>query len=162
MFETEEPWVRGLLLKVPEKAPRINKLRTWCVNRKTEDLDELEKYSIVNDVVYDNFLEEWRTIASLVKQTPLTEYQLGERLSRSRTIEFKDKGFVYFVGADTIIKQGGRKPLELVESEIKELLVNSRKANFIKEKKRTLYNEAQVEGAVWLNSKSLEVNNKKR
>ena len=161
MFETEEPWVRGLLLKVPEKAPRINKLRTWCVNRKTEDLDELEKYSIVNDVVYDNFLEEWRTIASLVKQTPLTEYQLGERLSRSRTIEFKDKGFVYFIGVDSMIKSGGRKPLEFVESEIRELLLNSRKATFIKEKKRSLYNEAQAEGKVWLYGRSSDINNKK-
>lgn len=162
LFEVEEPLVRGILLKVPEKSPRMNKLRTWCINRRSDDLDELEKYSLTNNVVYDNFMEEWWPFSSLVKKTPLTEYQLGERLSRNKTIEFKDKGFVYFVGADTIIKQGGRKPLELVESEIKELLVNSRKANFIKEKKRTLYNEAQVEGAVWLNSKSLEVNNKKR
>ena len=161
LFEIEEPLVRGILLRVPEKASRINKLRNWCVSRKSDDLDELEKYSLVNTVVYDNFLEEWRTFASLVKQTPLTESQLGERLSRNRTIEFKEKGFVYFVGVDTIIKQGGRKPLELVESEIRELLVNSRKANFIKEKKRDLYYEAQAEGKVWLYDNSLEINSKK-
>lgn len=156
LFEVEEPLVRGVLLKVPEKSPRMNKLRAWCINRKSDDLDELEKYSLTNDVLYDNFMEEWWTLPALVKKTPLTEYQLGERLSRNKTIEFKEKGFVYFVGVDTIIRQGGRKPLELVESEIRELLINSRKANFIKEKKRALYNEAQIEGAVWLNGKSLE------
>ncbi|MBO7301314.1 MAG: hypothetical protein J6U58_01230 [Bacteroidaceae bacterium] len=161
LFEIEEPLVRGILLKVPERAPRINKLRTWCISRKSEALDELEKYSLVNDVVYDNFLYEWRTFASLVKATPLTEYQLSERLSRNKTIEFKDKGFVYFVGVDTIIKKGERKPLELVESEIRELLVNSRKANFIKEMKHAIYNEAQVAGKVWLNVKPLDVNNQK-
>lgn len=160
MFEIEEPLIRGILLKVPEKAPRINKLRTWCINRNSDALDELEKYSLVNDVVYDNFLEKWRTFASLVKATPLTEYQLSERLSRSKTIEFKEKGFIYFVGLDTIVKRGERKPLELVEGEIRELLVNSRKANFIKEKKRSLYNEAQSAGSVWLYGKSMDVNNK--
>lgn len=159
MFEIEEPLVRGLLLKVSEKAPRINKLRTWCINRKSDDLDELEKYSLGNDVVYDNFMEEWRTFASLVKMTPLTGFQLGERLSRSKTIEFKDKGYVYFVGLDTIIKDGGRKPLQLVEGEIRELLVNSRKARFIKERKRSLYDEALKEGKVWLSADSLDVNN---
>ena len=161
LFEIEEPLVRGILLKVPEKSPRMNKLRTWCINRRSDDLDELEKYSLANDVVYDNFMEEWWTFPLLVKKTPLTEYQLGERLLRNRTIEFKEKGFVYFIGVDTIIRQGGRKPLELVENEIRELLVNSRKANFIKEKKRDLYYEAQAEGKVWLYDNSLEINSKK-
>jgi hypothetical protein len=162
MFEIEEPLVRGILLKVPEKAPRINRLRTWCINRKSDDLDALEKYSLDNDVVYDNFMEEWRGFASLVKMTPLTAYQLGERLSRSKTIEFNDKGYVYFVGLDTIIKDGGRKPLPLVEGEIRELLVNSRKAWFIKERKRSLYDEALKEGKVWLSGDSLDVNNNNR
>ena len=95
----------------------------------------------------------------MVKMTPLTGYQLGERLSRSKTIEFKDKGYIYFVGLDTIIKDGGRKPLQLVEGEIRELLVNSRKARFIKERKRSLYDEALKEGKVWLSADSLDVNN---
>lgn len=39
-------------------------------------------------------------------------------------------------------------PIELVSAEINELLVNSRKAEFIKTKKVELYNDAKLNGDV--------------
>ena len=87
-------------------------------------------------------------MSDIAKQTPLSEYQLNERLKRKETIEFKHGGYTYFVSADSLIQQGDRKPLEMVVSEVKELLVNSRRAGFIKEKKRSLYNEALATGEI--------------
>ena len=77
---------------------------------------------------------------------PLTEGQLLDRLSKKSTIEFKEDGQLYFVCADTIIRQGDTMPIELVSAEINELLVNSRKAEFIKAKKVELYNDAKLNG----------------
>ena len=148
MFELEEPLVKGLLLKLPEKSPKMNDVRRWCMRRDIEDLENIEKYSISNAAVYESFPEEWRSMNSVVALTPLTLNQLYDRLSQKKTIEFSDGGYIYFVGADTIVPKGGLKPLEMVAPEIVELLVNSKKANFIKEKKRALYNEAQSRGKV--------------
>ena len=142
MFEMEEPMLKGILLKVSEKSPGINKVRALCLRKSTDDLEQIEKYSIAHSAFYDNFQEEWRCMADVSRVLPITEYQLTERLRRNMTIEFKDAGYVYFVSADTVIEKGGIKPLEMVSSEILDLLVNSRKADFIKEKKQMLYKEA--------------------
>jgi hypothetical protein len=48
------------------------------------------------------------------------------------------------------MRKGGQKPLEMVSDEVKELLLNSRKAEFIKTVKRSMYEEALEEGRVVL------------
>lgn len=148
MFEIEEPIFRGLLLKVSDRSPNIGRVRSWCMRRNIEDLERIEKYSLVNSAFYNSFLEEWRAVSDIAEQTPLTEYQLNERLKKKETIEFKHAGYTYFICADSLIQKGERKPLEMVVPEITELLINSRRADFIKEKKKSLYNEAIKTGEV--------------
>lgn len=148
MFELEEPMFKGLFMKVSDKSPNLSRVRAWCMRRGSEDLERLEKYSLSYQSTYESFLEEWRTVADVAKLTPITEYQLGERLKKRETIEFKHDGSTYFVCADTIIHKGDRKPLEMVSAEIMDLLVNSKRVDFIKEKKEALYNDALIKGDV--------------
>lgn len=148
MFELEEPMFKGLLLKVSDKSPNIGRVRSWCMRRTSEDLERIEKYSLANSAFYNSFIEEWRAVSDVASQTPLTEFQLNERLKKRETIEFKHSGYTYFVSADSLIQKGDRKPIEMVEAEITELLVNSRRAGFIKEMKKALYNEALKTGEV--------------
>ena len=49
-----------------------------------------------------------------------------------------------------MLKRNDLKPIEMVSGEIKELLLNSRKAAFIKQVKRSLYEEALLNGQVIL------------
>lgn len=148
MFELEEPMFKGLFLKLPDRSPGMNKVRTWCIRKSSDDLEELEKYSLANHVTYDSFIDDWRTVAEVANLTPITEYQLNERLKRKETIEFREDGYTYFISADTLIQKSDRKPVEMVSAEIVDLLVNSRKADFIKEKKLMLYDEAIIKGDV--------------
>lgn len=150
MFELEEPVFKGLLLKVSDKSPNINKLRSWCIRKSSEDFELIEKYSIANSAFYNNFQEEWRTMEDAANLLPITGFQLNERLKRRETIEFRHEGYTYFVSADTILQNGDMKPLEMVSAEITDLLINSRKAEFIKEKKRSMYDEAVKAGMVEL------------
>ena len=48
------------------------------------------------------------------------------------------------------MKRNDTKPIEMVSDEIKELLLNSKKAKFIKQVKRSLYEEALKSGRVIL------------
>lgn len=148
LFELDEPMLKGLLLKVPDKSQGINKVRVWCVRRNLEDLESLEKYSISNSSVYESFFDEWRSVGEVARQTPITEYQLNERLKKKETIEFRQDGYTYFVSADTLLQKGDTKPIEMVSAEIIDLLVNSKRVSFINEMKNTLYNDALVNGEV--------------
>ena len=148
LFELTEPYVKGFYVKLPPRASKIRDVRNRCLRKGEEDLEELEKICSENGYVCQFFMEEWLPFYDLVHKTPLTEQQLMDRLLKKSTIEFKEDEFTYFVCADSVLKKGDTKPIEMVANEIKELLVNSKKANFIKQVKRSLYEEALQEGLV--------------
>ena len=150
LFELSEPYIKGFYVKLPDRAPKLRNVRNWCIRKGQDDLEELEKLCLENGYEYQFFIEDWMPFVDLVRKTPLTEQQLMDRLLKKSTIEFKDEKCTYFVCADSILKRNDLKPIEMVSGEIKELLLNSKKANFIKFVKRSLYEEALQNGQVVL------------
>jgi len=150
LFELDEPYIKGFYVKMPLKSSKIRNVRNWCLRKGQDDLEELEKFCSENGYEYQFFIEEWMPFADLVRRTPLTGQQLMTRLQKNSTIEFNDDGNVYFVSADSILKENDTKPIEMVAGEIKELLLNSKKAKFIKTVKRSLYEDALNTGRVIL------------
>ena len=150
LFELTEPYVKGFYVQLPAKASKVRDVRKWCLRKGQDDLEELEKLCSENDYDYRFFMEEWIPFGDLAHKLPLTDQQLMDRLSKKSTIEFKEGKYTYFVCADSILKRNDIKPIEMVSNEIKELLLNSQKANFIKKVKRSLYEDALKNGQVIL------------
>ena len=150
LFELTEPYVKGFYVKLPYKNSKIRDVRNRCLRRGQDDLEELERLCSENGYEYQFFMEEWLPFVDLAHRTPLTEQQLMDRLLRKEIIEFTEGKFTYFVCADSILKRNDIKPIEMVSDEIKELLINSKKARFIKQMKRSLYEEALKSGRVIL------------
>ncbi len=153
MFEVEEPIMMGIFLRVKKGAPKLSSLRKWYKSRAIEDLEKLDKYSLADDAQYEYFAETWQRVSDIAAKTPITEADLLQRLSRSAAIELNDKEYIYFISADSLIDKGGLKPVELVEGDIRNLLANTKKVSFIKEKKRALFDEAKEKGAIKYYSK---------
>ena len=150
LFELTEPYVKGFYVKLPYKNSKIRDVRNRCLRRGQDDLEELERLCSENGYECQFFMEEWLPFVDLAHRTPLTEQQLMDRLLRKDVIEFTEGKFTYFVCADSILKRNDIKPIEMVSDEIKELLINSKKARFIKQMKRSLYEEALKSGRVIL------------
>ena len=150
LFELTEPYVKGFYVKLPYKNSKVRDVRNRCLRRGQDDLEELERLCSENGYEYQFFMEEWLPFVDLAHKTPLTEQQLMDRLLRKKIIEFTEGKFTYFVCADSILKRNDIKPIEMVSDEIKELLINSKKARFIKQMKRSLYEEALKSGRVIL------------
>lgn len=148
LFDSDVDMLKGFLIVLPAKAPQLSKVRRWCIAKAPEDMEELEKYCAENAVAYEYFRDTWREAEDVASMLPLTQGQLLDRVSKKSTIEFKEDGKVYFVCADTIVRKGEATPVELVSSEISELLVNSRKAGFIKAKKQELFEGARTRGEI--------------
>ncbi len=148
LFELTEPYIKGFYVKLPNKAQKVRDVRNWCLRKGQEDLEEIEKLCSENAYEYQFFMEEWIPFNDLVHKTPLTKQQLMDRLLSKSLIEFRDGGFIYFVCAESLLKKNDIKPIEMVSNEIKELLINSKKADFIKNVKRSLYEEALKTGTI--------------
>ena len=145
MFKVEEPMLKGLLLKVSQKAPKLDAVRKWC---KSAEPDELEKYTLTNAQIYEYFRETWTPLSAIASKLSFTEKELKEKISQQGMTEFKDTASIYMININDYLPVGSIKPLDLAEAEIKELLVNSRKAEFLQKMKQNLYNEAIQNGEI--------------
>ncbi len=148
MFQLDEPILQGLFLKVSKNAPRLSQVRKWYKSNNVNDIENLEKYSLTNAIVYEYFMDSWQPLSALAARMPITSEDLLSRLKKDDTIEFSDSAYYYFVNSSMLLRKGELKPLDLASVEIEELLVNTLKANFIKEVKRNLYEEAMASGNI--------------
>lgn len=148
MFKMEEPMLKGLLLKVSKKAPKLDAVRRWCKSSDPEELEKLEKYTLTNAQVYEYFHDTWTPVSFIASKVSLGEEELRRRVSEKKMVEFSDSASLYMINVTDYLPVGELKPLDLAEAEIKELLVNSRKAEFLQKVKRDIYNEAMNSGDV--------------
>ena len=148
MFKMEEPMLKGLLLKVSKKAPKMDAVRRWSKSSDPEDLEKLEKYTLTNAQVYEYFHDTWTPLSAIASKIPMSEDELRRKASEKKMIEFSDSASTYMINVTDYLPIGELKPLDLAENEIKELLVNSRKADFLQKVKQDIYNEALKNGNV--------------
>ncbi|MBR6648195.1 MAG: peptidyl-prolyl cis-trans isomerase [Bacteroidaceae bacterium] len=142
LFLLEAPMVQGLFLKVSNKAAKLSSVRKWISDAAPEDIENLEKYCLTNAIAYDYFIDGWRTLDAISARMPVTSDALLNSLQRDNLVEVSDTGAVYILNVTTLLNKGEQKPLDLASDEIRSLLINSMKTNFIKEAKRDLLRQA--------------------
>lgn len=142
LFVLDRPVIKGVLIKLPSKAPNISKVRNWYVDTKEKSLDELEKYCILNAVRYEPFYETWMDISQVESVLPKMSVSLEKYLSQKRHLEVTDESFIYFLNVTDIVERGETEPLEMAYVEIERLLENNKEVKFIEQMKEDLYKKA--------------------
>jgi hypothetical protein len=133
--------VKAVFVKVPLTAPSINELRNWVRSATVDDLDKLEKYSIIYAEKFDTFDNSWIYFNTLMKEVPLTIGQPNRYLRYNKNIETSDSLFHYFVHISDHKSEGEVMPLELIRNDIKSILLNKRKIEFYNDLEKKVYNE---------------------
>ncbi len=143
LFPATRPYVKGLFLKVPSGSPQLNKVRAWYRNPEKENLDRLEKYSLSNAVQFDYFADRWKPVSELSAKIPLAALSSSEGYLRTnRNVEVRDTAYCYFLHIDDFVGTGEQLPFDVVENEIKEMLINIKRVDFIRQTKKDLYERA--------------------
>lgn len=143
MFRADQPYVQGLFMKVPINTPHLNRVRTWYKSNSSDALDKLEKFSIGHAISYDYFYDTWKPVSDVSVKLPLKQLDTDlEYLNRNRNIELKDSAFCYFLHVERFLPQGEHLPLEYAGSEIREILINLKRVEFINRMKDDLYQDA--------------------
>lgn len=133
--------VKAVFVKVPLTAPNISDLRNWIRSGTVNDLDKLEKYSIIYADKFDTFDNSWIYFNTLMKQVPLAIGQPDRYLRYNKNIETSDSLFHYFVHISDHKSEGEVTPLEFIRNDIKSILLNKRKIEFYNDLEKKVYNE---------------------
>lgn len=143
LFRADVPYIKGLFIKVPVNVPNLNKLRGWCRKDVGDNLDRLEKFCVGTAVAYDYFFDRWLPVSEFASKMPLATLKSDlNYLSRTKNAEVKDSLFCYILHVEHFLPKGEILPLEYAQNEIKEILVNQKRTEFINRMKDELYREA--------------------
>ena len=134
--------LQGLFIKVPLTAPQLSNVRKWYKTETHEAVEHLEKYSLQNAVKYEYFYDKWVSLADVLDLIPLKVADTEEYIDKNRQIELKDTAFYYFLNVSDFRPTGEQEPFEAARSQVKDMLLNLKQVDYMKQVKDDLYQRA--------------------
>ena len=138
----KEGIIKGLLLIIPQKAPKLSTVRSWVQSANTKSLESIEKYSLQNAISYDYFGDKWVPFSEILKRMPIKIEDPSRYLSSNRFVETSDSTEHFFLRIESFKLSGQVEPYEMAKDRISNILINKQKADFISKFEKEIYNDA--------------------
>ncbi len=145
-FVLDENIIKALFVKIPIDAPNISRVRNWYRSDRSEDLTELESYCYQFAEKYDDFDEDWISFDKLLKELPVAVNDQERFLRYNTYIENDDSLYHYFVNIREYRLKTTTAPIEYVADNIKSIILNNRKIQFLIDLENSIFNDALNRG----------------
>jgi hypothetical protein len=139
--------VKALFIKLPVETPNIWKIKSLARSNKQKDLQELESLCYQFAEKFDDFNEKWITMDRLSFELKEDITNQENFLKRTTYYETSDSVSVYLILINDYRLRGTLAPFEYVREDIKRLIWNNRRIEFIKELENGIYNDAIKENS---------------
>lgn len=143
-FELKQNIVKGIYVKVPKEAPRLNKLREFIALKEEDDREKLKSYSyrFASDFMLDNAV--WVNFDELLMNTPLMSIpNKVQWLKANKYVETSDERYLYFLKIEDYKISNELSPLEFVRDQIETIIINKRKTELAARLEKEIYEKAQ-------------------
>ncbi len=144
-FHLNSNIVKAVFIKVPLETPGIDKIRLWARSGEQKDIQQLETYCYQFAEKYDDFNEEWVTMDKLSVELPLDISNQDEFLKWNKWYETKDSVSAYMISIRDFKPRYTLAPFEYVKEDIKSIILNNRRFEFLQALETGIYNEALKE-----------------
>jgi hypothetical protein len=134
--------VKALFIKLPLETPDLNKIRVLARSNDQKDLQQLESYCYQFAEKFDDFNEDWVTLDRLFVELPQSIENKENFLKRNTFFETSDSAATYMVSIRDYRLRSSLAPFEYVKDDIKRIIWNTRRFEFIQSLENGIYNEA--------------------
>lgn len=150
-FRLETDVYQLLFIKLKKDAPDIDNVRKWVTKPKDEeDVRKLEGYCKEYAVTYVTDNGIWYEKESLLKNFPLSEYDISALNNTRSYKEFKTDGGVWYIKIVDALKKDQPSPLQFIQDKIVKAIIERRKLELVEK----IYDRIYQEG---IKAKSFEV-----
>lgn len=143
-FNLSSNIVKALFIKLPVETPGINRIRILARSNDQGDLQQLETLCYQFAEKFDDFNEDWVTLDKLSVELP-SEIQNEEYFLR-RTKYFEERNsdstYLYLLTIRDYKLRSSPAPFEYVKDDIKRIIWNNRRLEFIQSLENGIYNDA--------------------
>jgi hypothetical protein len=144
-FILEQNIVKAVYVELPKAVARPDQIKKWMLAPDDKSQTELEAYSIRFATKFDHFNHRWVDFVRIRTRLPFN-YNLSEKqLKRNNFIEVRDAEKYYFVSIKDFRLTGEQAPFDFVKERIENLILNTRKMEFIRELEKNIYQKGKEE-----------------
>ncbi len=142
-FNLSKNIVKAIFIKIPLEVANPEMLKNMAGNTSEEGLNELREYCVRYAKGFDIFINNWVDFEVLKNNIPSEITDVDSFLAGNQEIEAKDSNYYYLVRIQDYRLKNEIAPLEFVENNIKNLILNQRKIEFLKEVEENIYIEGE-------------------
>lgn len=133
--------VKAIFVKIPNEYANPSLLKSLTANTSNEGLNELREYCVQYAKRFDIFIENWVDFETVKKNIPQEINDVVKFLTNNNQIELNDSNYYYLVRIQEYKLKNDLAPLTYVENNIKNLILNQRKIEFLKQIEDNIYTE---------------------
>ncbi|MFV0418808.1 MAG: peptidyl-prolyl cis-trans isomerase [Dysgonomonas sp.] len=141
-FRLEENIIKGLYLKVPVGSSLLSNFQKWYKQGTNDAIENIEKNSLQNVVGYEYFYDRWVDFDEVMDNIPTLISDQRQFLQTNKTVEVRDSSFVYLLNIKEYKLEGNDAPYEYIKGHLSEIFAEQRKADFLKQVQKDLYDKA--------------------
>jgi len=147
-FSARHDLIKGIFIKIPKSASELTKLRKLYKDSSNDAFNQIEKICVQNGGQFEYFYDRWVILDDLLDQF---KYDTGKNADFLRTHSALDVvvgQFEYLLYVDDYVLAGSTAPLEYVKDEVRNIVVNTRKTEFVHRFEQDLLREAEKKGKI--------------
>lgn len=143
-FELKQNIIKGVYVKVPKEAPRLNRLKEFIKLEEKGDREKLKSYSYryASDFMLDE--STWVNFDELIMNTPFMSIpNKVQWLKANKQVEASDERYLYFLKIQDYKISNELSPIEFVRDQIETIIINKRKIELAARLEKEIYEKAQ-------------------
>jgi len=141
-FKLKENIIKGLYLKIPANSTQLNNFIKWYKQGTDDAIGNIEKNTLQNAINYEYFYDRWVDFDQIIENIPIVVENKEQYLRANKNIEVKDSTFVYLLNIKEYKLTGDEAPFDYVKGTLADIYIEKRKADYLKQVKKDLYEKA--------------------
>lgn len=133
--------VKAIFIKIPAEVSKPEQVKVFCEQVSDDNLRELQEYCLKFAITYDVYVDNWVELDLIAQNLPEPIADENRFLRRNATIELRDKDFYYLLCVIDYRLANNLAPVQYVEENIKSLIINRRRIDFLKKIEDDVYLE---------------------
>lgn len=140
-FKLNNNIVKAYFIKIPNAVANPKLIKELVDDDSDEGKNALREYCIQYAKSFDFFNDNWVNFAIVKNNIPIDISDEKQFLALNNQIELKDSIYYYLVNIQDYKLLNELAPIEYVENNIKNLILNKRKIDFLKQVEENVYKE---------------------
>lgn len=127
-FELKQNIIRGIFIKVPREAPKLEELEGLLRSARNKDKADLRSYCFRFATTYSLRDSVWLNFDEVIENTPLMDIpNKVQFLKENEYVQTSDNHYAYFLKVNEYKISDQISPLEFVRDQIINIIINKRK-----------------------------------